>query len=279
MLDHVGIGARHLDSTAGLYRTLGFRLTPYARHEGASTPGGPAVKLATGNYCAILETGYLEIISIIDSSLPDNGLAARIRTGDAVHIVALNAQNLDETRVQLRAAGFEASSPLYLERPATAETEQPGLAKFERVVVPDSDMPEIRMFYIRHLTPDLIWRRSEMEHPNTAVGILAVHMASKDPTELRSRLDRFLVSGAGNSVNRLGSPILEVTDLEAASDYFGALATKIPTCVVGLTIEVRSLSTLSQVLSRSGVPYRLRNSEIMVGPDSAGGVYLRFVSR
>ena len=78
-LDHVGVGARDLAPLAAAYERLGFTLTPVARHRGK----------ATGNRCVMLQHGYLELIALIDPSIPDNGCHAQLERYAGLHIIAL----------------------------------------------------------------------------------------------------------------------------------------------------------------------------------------------
>ena len=64
-LDHVALVVPDLDAAAASYRRLGFRLTAKSSHKGA-LPSGEIGPWGTGNYCAMFEQGYFEILGITD---------------------------------------------------------------------------------------------------------------------------------------------------------------------------------------------------------------------
>ncbi len=126
-LDHVGVGARDLAPLATAYERLGFTLTPTARHRGK----------ATGNRCIMLDHGYIELIALIDPSMPDK-LQAQLDRYAGLHIIALGIEDSDATLDRLRRAGLDIAGITPLERPVD-DADPTGLqARFERIPLPDA---------------------------------------------------------------------------------------------------------------------------------------------
>lgn len=194
-LDHVGIAAHDLDALAATYESLGFLLTPLARHAGKLTPDGPTVPFGTGNRCAMLGRpgrpgGYLELIARIDPNAPANSLDRFLQRYEGIHIVAFGIADAAAELARLRREGFDLPGVAYLERPADAGDPAKGQAKFARLPLPNEASPEGRMQLIRHLTPELIWRNEWLRHPNRAKALAGLVIAVADVAEAAGRFAR-----------------------------------------------------------------------------------------
>jgi hypothetical protein len=158
-LDHVGVCARDLGPLAAAYEALGFRLTPPAQQAAGGAP------LATGNRCAFLRRGYIELLAILQPGLPDNGLGRLLERREGLHILAIGMDDAAANLARLRQAGLDIPGIAPLERP----TPEGARARFERLPYPDA--PEGRIQLIRHLTPELLWQPQWLDHPNGAVAL------------------------------------------------------------------------------------------------------------
>lgn len=184
-LDHVGVAARDLAPLAAAYERLGFTLTPIAQQSGRRRPDMPVEKFGSGNRCAFLRHGYVELIAILDPTLYDNGLGAWIARYPGLHILALAMADEQANLERLRRAGVPIPGVAYLERPV----EEGGpIARFARLPFPDA--PEGRVQLIRHLTPEAIWQDRWMDHANGAVALEAAILVSDAPAESAARLSR-----------------------------------------------------------------------------------------
>jgi catechol 2,3-dioxygenase-like lactoylglutathione lyase family enzyme len=121
-LDHIGIAVHDLDSAAAQYRRLGFRLTPRGFHTLPPGPDGVRPRAGTGNNCAMLERGYIELIGITDPGYSGRLIEALARY-EGLHIVAFGTQNSDATAAELRRAGVSAAAVRSLERPIESDGE------------------------------------------------------------------------------------------------------------------------------------------------------------
>jgi hypothetical protein len=184
-LDHVGVAARELAPLATAYERLGFTLTPVARQSGRRRPDLPVEPFGSGNCCAFLRHGYVELIAILDPTLFDNGLGAWIDRYAGMHILALTMANEQANLERLRRAGVPIPGVAYLERPVEAGGP---IARFARLPFPDA--PEGRVQLIRHLTPELVWQDRWMDHANGAVALESAVLVSDAPAEGAARLSR-----------------------------------------------------------------------------------------
>lgn len=184
-VDHVGVAARDLAPMAAAYERLGFALSPIAQQSGRRRPDLPVEKYGSGNRCAFLKHGYIELIAILDPALYDNTLNAFLARYPGMHILALAMTDEDANLTRMRAAGIDIPGVAYLERPVEAGGP---IAKFARLPFPDP--PEGRVQLIRHLTPELVWQEKWMDHANKAVALEEVILCAATPAETAARLSR-----------------------------------------------------------------------------------------
>ena len=132
-LDHVGIAGAHLAVLSAAYERLGFTLTPPARHSGRRTPDGPIIPFGTGNRCAMLREGYLELIAIVDPQYFTNSLEFSLARYAGLHIIALGIDDEESNLARMRAAGIPITGIAYLERPVDDANPSGPQARFARL--------------------------------------------------------------------------------------------------------------------------------------------------
>lgn len=185
-LDHIGLCTAEPETLWSAYERLGFTLTPPNRQSGRRSPGAPVEPFGTGNRCAMLKAGYIELLALIEPGLFDNGLKTFLDRYAGMHILALGMEEEEANLARLRAGGMAIPGVAWLERPVDG----PGsaLAKFARLPLPDA--PEGRVQLCRHLTPELMWQPAWMDHPNGAERLEECILVSDTPAEAAARLAR-----------------------------------------------------------------------------------------
>ena len=264
-LDHVGVGARDLAPLAAAYQRLGFTLTPTARHRGK----------ATGNRCIMLQHGYLELIALIDPSIPDR-LHAQLDRYTGLHIIALGIHDSDATLTRLRQAGLDIAGITPLERPVDDADPDDRQARFERIPLPDA--PEGTIQLIKHLTRDAIWQPRFTTHPNNAVSLEEVVLAVPDPAQTAARFSRLagvpvVPDPAGGFALPMPRGRIRMLPPEAlAAVYPGTTAPALP-CIAGMTVATSDRCAALQPLL-TGVRHTEINGGVLVAPEDAGGAAL-----
>jgi hypothetical protein len=285
-LDHVGVAARDLGPLAAAYERLGFALSPVSQQRG---PAGP---LGSGNRCAFLRHGYIELIAVLDPALDPNGLDRFLARYAGLHIVALAMEEEEANLARLRRAGVEIPGVAYLERPV--EPSGP-TARFARLPLPDA--PEGRLQLIRHLTPELVWDQRWMGHANRAEALTAVILVADPAAETAARLSR--LAGLPLVPDPAGGFLLE---LPGAAGAAGPQAPEIPTAVRVLEPEalprvlpevaIPALPFVAGMVVRTadgnaaarrrleaeGIPTVAAPDGLMVPPEFAGGAALVFAA-
>ena len=180
-LDHVAHFVPDLGVAARLAESVGFVVTPESAHRAQGAPAG------TSNRCIMLEEGYIEILA----PTLDTPNARRVRSHmaryDGVHLACFGTPDAEAEHRRLAAHGFEPEPLVDLER--TLDDGQ--TVRFRVVYVAPGKMPEGRVQYVQHLTPERLWKPKYLKHRNGVVGLAAVYVAAAGPAEAAARWARF----------------------------------------------------------------------------------------
>lgn len=190
-LDHVGHFVADPGTASCALASAGFSPTPVSVQVNPDPAGGAPRPTGTGNVCAMLEHGYLEVLfKTADTPLGREFDLARARY-DGLHLAAFAIANADRQHARLSAAGFELQPLVKMQRPvATADGE--GVAGFEVVRVGLGQMQEGRIQMLRHLTEETVWQPRWLAHPNTAVALVSLTIVAADVDEAAARYRQFL---------------------------------------------------------------------------------------
>ena len=266
-LDHVGVGARELAPLAAAYERLGFTLTPTARHRGK----------ATGNRCIMLQHGYLELIALLDPSIPDR-LTAQLDRYAGLHIIALGIHDSDATLVRLRQAGLDIAGITPLERPVDDADPGGPQARFERIPLPDA--PEGTIQLIKHLTRDAIWQPRFTSHANAAVSLDAVVLAVPDPAETAARISRLaglpvVPDPAGGFALPMERGRVRMLPPDAIGAVFPGVTPQAVPCIAGMVVATADRCAALRGLL-ADVAHNAVADGVLVLPRDAGGAALLF---
>lgn len=277
-LDHVGIAVRDLDRAAAQFRRLGFALTERGYHTLPAGPDGVRPRVGTGNSCAMLQHGYVELIGVTDAaSVHAARLKQVIDRREGLHIVAFGTADAAAAAAALQHSGIAATPPRWLERPIEAGG-RTDLARFEIVDFPPDLVPEGHFFAIRHATPEYLWKPDLLRHPNTVLGLDRLIVAVPDPRDFAARLGRVLASKpSADPALTLARGRVEVVDEAWLQQNAPHGAPALP-WIAGIGLGVADLATTERVLRQAGVPFDRRGDLLRVGPDQACGALLEFAA-
>jgi len=279
-LDHVGIAGADLSALSAAYERLGFALTPIARHSGRLTPDGPIVPFGTGNRCAMLRAGYLELIAVVDRKSFTNSLEFSLERYSGLHILALGIDDEKANLARMRAAGVAIPGVAYLERPVDDADPDGPKARFARLLLPEA--PEGRIFLIRHLTPEAIWQERFLSHPNHAVGLAEAVLVSAAPAESAARFAtlsgrRVMPGPAGGFFLELPRGLVRILPPEALPAALPGAAIPALPCIAGITITTDDGNVaIRRRIAERAIPHRQLPSGVLVDPAAAGGAALLF---
>jgi hypothetical protein len=152
-LDHVVINTLFdMDRAAQLMSQLGFTLTPRGYHS-----------LGSINHLMMFEHDYLELIG-----LPSGTDVLRkevLESPRGLNGLVFQADDIDACRRTLREEGLATLEPQSFSRPVTIDGVE-HLARFRTIRTAPELFEAGRVYYCQHYTPELVWHRPWMSHPN-----------------------------------------------------------------------------------------------------------------
>jgi hypothetical protein len=276
-LDHIGLCTADGPALWAAYERLGFTLTPANRQSGRRSPDAPVEPFGTGNRCAMLRQGYLELLAILDLSGFDNGLGRFLDRYTGMHILAFGMEDAAAELERLRRAGLDISGIMPLQRPV--EDGNPALARFSRLPLPDA--PEGRVQLVQHHTPELMWQERWLDHANRAVALEEVILATPQPARSATGFSRltghaFEPDPAGGYVLPLPQGRVRILPPEALPAVLPGVAIPALPFLAGCTL--RTDDGNAAIRRIAGAAPRDIPGGLMVPPEAAGGTALVFLS-
>jgi hypothetical protein len=278
-LDHIAHFVPDIDrASAGLER-LGFTLTPFSLQQHRTTPDGPLEPAGSGNRCAMLERGYLEFLT----PTADTPVAQRMRgaIGRYVgqHLICFGTSESARLHRHLGEAGFQPMPPVALQRQIGTETGE-GTARFTVLRVPPEVMPEGRVQIVEHHTPELLWQKRWLDHPNGAIALLASIVCVGDVNEAAERFARFAQTtvrrGATATIMQMGdNGAVAIMGPDAMKGAFDIAPPCLP-WIAGTVLRVGDIERSAAHLARTAVPTaRLGPAALCAtGPADLGGLFV-----
>ncbi len=167
-LDHVVINTLFdMDRAAELMSRLGFTLTPRGYHS-----------LGSINHLVMFEYDYLELIG-----LPSGTDVLRkdvLESPRGLNGLVFQASDIDACQRMLRDSGLDMLEPQSFSRPVTIDGVE-HLARFRTVRTAPELFKAGRIYYCQHYTPELVWRRPWMSHPNGVRALSELVIVTSDP--------------------------------------------------------------------------------------------------
>ncbi len=171
-----------LGAAARTLEALGFAVTPESAQQ---TQDGPA---GTSNVCVMLEHGYLEFLAPTmdtpERAAPARHDAALSRRAPVLLRHAGRRRRAPEAQ---RHHGFSPLPVVNLQR----ETAEKQIAKFHVVRAAPDKMPEGRIQFVQHHTPEAIWQPQFLGHTNNVVKLACVFVVADDPVAAAARWAHF----------------------------------------------------------------------------------------
>jgi hypothetical protein len=278
-LDHVAWYVAEMEAAAVLFERLGFILTPYTEHRNVNAEGR-SVLSGTANRCAMLERGYLELLTAVPGS--DTVLAQQLRSGlsryGGVHLVAFTGASAEVERTRLAEAGFDPQPVVHLRRPVVLPGGEERTTEFSVVRTPPERMPEGRIQFLEQRTPDLVWRPEWITRDNAIDALTGVHIVVSDVAATADRYAAF--TGRTYRSTRQGGAIIQLDRgcIALSGPEMGIqqrMAVGSPPCMRSVALRSRDLDATRAFLVRNGV--RLMADEatfLAIHPDEAAGAEL-----
>ena len=270
-IDHVIAAVRDLDSAVATYHRLGFTPTDRGHHP----------QLGTHNHLFMFGTDYFELIGV-EHPGPDNQrwqdvLADR----EGLAGIALATDDAEADCAALAGQGLHPPAVSYFARPVMV-AERAAEARFAAAYVPGELTPAAPMFFCQHFTPELVWRPEWQHHPNGVIAVVEVIALGPDPAAIaRAYAPLVGPSGVKGTTVHLGRHTLEIATPDAITAWAGGIAPAAAHStprLAGVALRVANLAATALHLQAAAIPYALTGDAIVVGPESACGVIIKFVA-
>ena len=157
-LDHVVINTLFvMDRAAALMSQLGFTPTSRGHHS-----------LGSINHLMMFEHDYLELIGLPSGT--DKLRKDVLESPRGLNGLVFKVSDVDASRQALRESGLAMLEPQSFSRPVTIDGVG-HLARFRTVRTAPELFAANRVYYCQHETPELVWHRPWMSHPNAVRGL------------------------------------------------------------------------------------------------------------
>ncbi|MRG74157.1 hypothetical protein GH722_20550 [Alphaproteobacteria bacterium HT1-32] len=234
-LDHVGCFVRDIDKVAEAMGGLDITLTPFTEQQNNGKPAG------TANRCAMFGRGYIEVLTPVS----DTPLAAQMNSAidryEGLHLICFTTPDANVTAGALDSQGFSLQSPVELRR-QTAD----GEAAFTVLRLQPPGMPEGRIQFCTHYTPDAVWPDRYLAEGNRARALSGVLVAGPDPREAAGRFARFTGRDATETAVgwnlKLDRGALTFVDVPTAEKLTGLTAPD-PVWIAAIAVADRTVDT------------------------------------
>lgn len=276
-LDHVAHFVPDVDAGSAAFEAMGFTLPPFSVQMHKLAPGGPLVPAGTGNRTIMFRAGYIEMLVPISRETPvAQQLWDAIKRYTGVHLIAFGTPDAAVEHEWLTREGFGPQPTVALQR-AIGTPQGEDTVRFAVVRVPPGAMPEGRIQYCQHLTPELPWQPRWMTHANGAVALAAVILCVADPAEAVERYARF--TGLPPTLSN-GAPLLQTQrgqllflDPAQTQRAFGFSPPSLP-WIAGTVIATNDIGTARTACTRGLIETVDLGAGrfAAVAPPAAGGV-------
>ena len=201
-LDHIAWFVPNISLASKAFDQLGFNLTPFVAQSNLNPSGGAPIPAGTGNRCAMLHRGYLEILTTVDgeeNTQLAQQLTHSLQRYTGVHLIAFSVDDTEAAYERLDREGFCPLEPVNLRRPIQLEDGEQGEVAFTVLRVPPNCMEEGRVQILRQETPELVWREELIARENGLSALQGVLIAVSHPENAVDRFSRFTGKAANET--------------------------------------------------------------------------------
>ena len=184
-IDHVVLVSENLEQTAKQYESLGFTLTPRARHEDSMGTSNRLAQFSEHNFVELLEVDRPDLLLAHDfeSDPPFFSFGAHNRDWvghqPGMSMLVFAGQDSRADHARFKKAGIQTYKPFDFERKATMPDGSRVTVSFRLTYASSEAMPAIAFFVCQNCAPEHFWKPAYQDHANCSTGIESVYIASQ----------------------------------------------------------------------------------------------------
>lgn len=256
--DHLVIDAKDLDRLCDAYRSLGFTLTPQARH-----PFG------TGNSLVQLDKCFLELLSVLaPADIPEPspghfsfGAFNRdfLRSEEGMSMLVLDSTDVRADQAAFVRGGVDTYAPFDFSRKAKQPDGTEATVGFSLAFATRKEMPLAAFFTCQQHAPQYFWKPEYQVHANTALTIADACLVADEPGSLDSFLTVVTGSKPSPSGFVTGRGTLRVVKPAIFEAEYGSPSPSLAhgPRLAGFTIAVQDLSFIEKLGLKAVGPRRV----------------------
>jgi hypothetical protein len=289
ILHHIGVINKNLHALSKTYEKLGFILTPLSTPQIVVTPGEKPAALGVGNRHAIFNNNYLELLGIVDpdrwSKIPKVNLGpynidTALERYEGLHVMHFGTDHIESVKERFDQEEIPCSEINNFQRNVqTVNGERTMRAR--TIAFPPRMNPEGLIQVAQHDTPELIFHKTSMAHPNGAVGLTELILCCEQPQEYIRKYERLSGHrGLKISVDHyeldLGHSKIIVLTPNKFRDIVPGSVPQILPFMAAFTVVSNDLNVTRQHLDSNGIVYSTYKEWLIAGTMAAGGCSVIF---
>jgi hypothetical protein len=262
-LDHVGHFVRDREAASQALARVGFAPTPVSIQYNLD-----GTKMGTGNITAMLTRGYIEVLFKEADTPLGQEFEATLAGHAGVHLGNFVVLDAAKHHQRLTDLGFAMRPLVQFQRPVDTVAGT-GTAAFTVVRLERGAMPEGRIQILTHRTEDTVWQKRWLTHPNGALALIDLVIASPDVAEATARFGRLLGRQAKSTQFGQATFELDRGQVQLVSEAaFTAIFPEIPVprlpFIGAYAVRVQSLAALEQLMKKAALSFRRAGSALIV---------------
>lgn len=271
-IDHVMIVVPQIEQAGQTYARLGFDVQPRGVHS----------HMGTANHLMILDGDYIELLSVLKPDPLNEAYAKIAAEGGALANIALKTDGADLAHAAWTASGL-APEPIIEFSRGVEIAGKMEKAEFRIVRLPHDKRPGVGLFVCDQRTPQFVYRREWMNHPNGAQHLTGITVVADDPARHEAAAARVFGPAAiardkdGFTVKLGRAPIRYIPRGQFAARFGGEQPARAGDHAAVLGIKVRDIAVAAAALRQGAIaPLQTGDGRLLVPATQAGGVMLEF---
>lgn len=172
------MGRDSLSELSDTFMSQGFQLTPLAHHN-----------LGSSNRLIMLDSSYIELLGWEKGKPIQRAEIAKQAIG--LDALVFRTQDANACYAALRESGFAVNPVQDLSREGEFMGETV-LVQFKTVRFSEQPIPGLRIYFCEHLTPEYVWQKQWLTHPNQMRYLPKISLNSPDINQTAATFQRLL---------------------------------------------------------------------------------------
>lgn len=276
-IDHFMISVADSAKAADIFARMGFTITPQGQLPGLSNR---LICFAGGRSGA---PNFIELMSLDDAEKAPPSMALALKQADRPVLIVAATENAETTHAQLSKTGLEVAPVIDGNRDWTLPDGEVLELEFS-IVLPEVGQAPFYWIACQHKTPQHYLRKGFVTHKNAGVLLKKIIAVSQNP---RSAASHFAENWAASIsmpdsksapvVVRRGTVELHIFDRHSFDrTYPGVVLQQDEDHLAGISVSVKSLRSLSDILQRGGFQPIVQENAVIIPPSQACGCLVIF---